>query len=182
MLGAFDNFWEGLDRANDALIAMGPVGAEVGAGEELGEKSLGEAGAILRDANASGIEAAKVAEATGDLIKSAYDLAQAEKRAEAALKAKKCLHRPYVRKPVRKAVNDAAPRTPDGKPIDPNTLKPIDGTPDLGHTPGNENWREIEQAETEGLTQEEFNDRMNDPDKYQLEDPSSNRSHEHEQP
>jgi hypothetical protein len=29
--------------------------------------------------------------------------------------------------------------------------------------------------------QREFNDRQNDPKKYQLEDPSSNRSHKHEQ-
>jgi hypothetical protein len=35
-------------------------------------------------------------------------------------------------------------------------------------------------AEAEGLTQKEFNDRMNDPDKYQLEDPSSNRSRKYE--
>ncbi len=32
------------------------------------------------------------------------------------------------------------------------------------------------------VTHKEFNDRMNDPDKYQLEDPSSNRNHQFEQP
>ena len=90
------------------------------------------------------------------------------------------LHRPYIRKAVRQTVEDAAPRTPDGRPIDPNTRQPIDGTPDFGHKPGNEFWREKAQAEREGLTQKEFNDRMNDPSKYQLEDPSSNRSHQYE--
>ena len=40
--------------------------------------------------------------------------------------------------------------------------------------------REKAKAEVEGLTQKEFNDRMNNPDLYQLEDPSSNRSHRFE--
>lgn len=90
------------------------------------------------------------------------------------------LHRPYIRKSVREAVEKAAPRAPDGRPIDPNTLKPIDGKPDLGHKHGNEFKREKDAAEAEGLTQKEFNDKMNDPKKYQLEDPSSNRSRKYE--
>jgi len=92
------------------------------------------------------------------------------------------LKRPPIRKSTRAAVHAKAPKTPDGKPIDPNTGKAIEGTPDLGHKPGNEFWREKAKAEAEGITQKEFNDRMNDPDKYQLEDPSSNRSHQFEQP
>jgi hypothetical protein len=92
------------------------------------------------------------------------------------------LHRPYIRKWVRDAVEAAAPRAADGRPIDPNTRQPIDGTPDLGHTPGVEFWRERDAAEGKGMSQQEFNDQMNDPSKYQLEDPSSNRSHQYEQP
>lgn len=65
----------------------------------------------------------------------------------------------------------------DGRPLDPNTLKPIDGKPELGHKPGLEFGREAEVAKQQGLTQQEFSERMNDPDLYQLEDPSSNRSH-----
>ena len=91
------------------------------------------------------------------------------------------LHRPYIRKSVREAVENAAQKTADGKFIDPNTGKVIDGKYDLGHKPGNEFWREKAKAEGEGLTQKEFNDRMNDPGKYQIEDPSSNRSHRYEQ-
>jgi len=90
------------------------------------------------------------------------------------------LRRPYVRKATRKAVEKAALRDAQGRPIDPNTGRPIEGKPDLGHKFGNENWREKKQAEAEGLSQGEFNDRMNDPQKYQLEDPSSNRSHRYE--
>lgn len=90
------------------------------------------------------------------------------------------LHRPYVRKDVRAEVDARAPRTADGRPIDPNTMKPIDGKPDLGHKPGHEFRAEKARAEAERLTQEQFNDRMNNPDLYQLEDSSSNRSHRYE--
>jgi RHS repeat-associated protein len=90
------------------------------------------------------------------------------------------LRRPYIRKSTREQVEAAAPRDAHGRPIDPNTGRPIEGKPDLGHKPGNEHWREKQQAEAEGLTQKEFNDRMNDPSKYQLEDPSSNRSRRYE--
>lgn len=61
-------------------------------------------------------------------------------------------------------------------------MKPIDGKPHLGHKPGHEYWREAEKASAQGLTQKEFNDRMNNPDLYQLEDPRSNRSHRFEMP
>jgi hypothetical protein len=71
--------------------------------------------------------------------------------------------------------------TADGRFIDPNTGQPITGQYDLGHKPGHEFWRERAHAEAEGLTQEQFNDRMNNPDLYQIESPSSNRSHQHEQ-
>lgn len=98
-----------------------------------------------------------------------------------ALAPKKELHRPYLRKATRAAIEAAAPRDAKGRPIDPNTLKPIDGKPDVGHKTGNEYRREKAKAEADGLSQSQFNDRMNDPSKYQLEDPSSNRSHKHEQ-
>jgi hypothetical protein len=92
------------------------------------------------------------------------------------------LRRPYVRNEVRKEVERSAPKTSDGKFIDPNTGKSIEGKYDLGHKPGNEYWREVEKAKKQGLTQKQFNDRMNNPDKYQIEDPKSNRSHFYEQP
>ena len=95
-------------------------------------------------------------------------------------KGNKPLHRPYLRKATVEEVERRAPRTPDGRPIDPNTLLPIEGKPDLGHKHGHEFWREKQKAEAEGLTQAEFNDRMNNPDLYQLEDPSSNQCHRYE--
>lgn len=92
------------------------------------------------------------------------------------------LHRPYIRQEVRQEVERRAEKNENGQYLDANTHKPIEGQYDLGHKAGHEHWREAEQAEKEGLTQEEFNDRMNNPDLYQIEDPHENRSHEHEQP
>ncbi|MCL1987660.1 MAG: HNH/ENDO VII family nuclease [Firmicutes bacterium] len=91
------------------------------------------------------------------------------------------LHRPYIRQAVRNEVERRAEKE-NGQFCDANTGKVIEGQYDLGHIAGNEFWREKEQAESEGLTQEEFNDRMNDPNLYQIEDPSSNRSHKYEKP
>ena len=45
---------------------------------------------------------------------------------------------------------------------------------------GNEFRREKAKAESEGLTQKEFNERMNDPNLYQWENPHLNRSHKYE--
>ncbi len=92
----------------------------------------------------------------------------------------KGLHRPYIRRNVRDEVNNRAPRSPEGKPLDPNTGKPIEGKPDLGHKPGHEFRTEKINAEAQGMNQKDFNNNMNNPDKYQLEDPSSNRSHRYE--
>jgi hypothetical protein len=90
------------------------------------------------------------------------------------------LHRPYIRKATRKAVETNAPRDTQGRPIDPNTHQPIDGKPDLGHVKHFEYWRMRDQAESDGLTQPQFNDLMNNPRLYQLEDPPSNRSRQYE--
>jgi len=90
------------------------------------------------------------------------------------------LRRPYLRKATREAIEVRAPRDVAGRPIDPNTGKAIEGKPDTGHKTGHEFRREKAAAEAEGLTQRGFNDRMNNPDLYQLEDRSSNRSHKHE--
>lgn len=92
------------------------------------------------------------------------------------------LHRPYIRQDVKEEVERRAEKNEQGQFLDANTHEPIEGQYDLGHKAGHEHWREAEQAEKEGLTQEEFNDRMNNPDYYQIEDPHENRSHAHEMP
>lgn len=90
------------------------------------------------------------------------------------------LHRPYIRKDVRAEVEGNAQKNENGQFLDVNTGKAIDGPYDLGHKPGHEFRTEKAKAEQEGITQKQFNDRMNDPSLYQIEDPSSNRSHQFE--
>lgn len=90
------------------------------------------------------------------------------------------LYRPYIRQSVRQEVERRAEKNEKGQFLDANTHQPIEGKYDLGHKAGHEHWREAEKAESEGLTQEEFNERMNNPDLYQIEDPHENRSHAHE--
>ena len=92
------------------------------------------------------------------------------------------LYRPYIRASVREEVERRAQKNENGQFLDANTGKPIEGQYDLGHKAGHEHWREVEKAEAEGLTQEEFNERMNNPDYFQIEDPHENRSHAHEMP
>uniref|UniRef100_UPI00196A0F9A HNH/ENDO VII family nuclease n=1 Tax=Rheinheimera baltica TaxID=67576 RepID=UPI00196A0F9A len=92
------------------------------------------------------------------------------------------LHRPYVRKHVRETVESRAKRMADGRFRDANTGLPINGKYDLGHKRGHEFRREKVKAEAEGLTQKQFNDRMNNPNLYQIEHPSLNRSHKFEKP
>ena len=90
------------------------------------------------------------------------------------------LNRPYIRADVRAEVERRAQKNDQGQFLDANTKKPIEGKYDLGHKAGFEHWRVAERAERDGLTQKDFNERMNDPDYYQVEDPSENRSHKHE--
>lgn len=92
------------------------------------------------------------------------------------------LNRPYIRDSVRAEVESRAQKNEEGQFLDANTGKPIEGQYDLGHVPGYEHRREVAKAEEEGLSQGEFNERMNNPDLYQIEDPHENRSHAHEMP
>jgi hypothetical protein len=90
------------------------------------------------------------------------------------------LNRPYIRDHVRAEVERRAPKNEAGQFLDANTGKPIEGKYDLGHKAGYEHWREVKKAEQEGLSQSEFNERMNNPDNFQIECPSENRSRKHE--
>ena len=90
------------------------------------------------------------------------------------------LHRPYIRSDIRKAVEAKAGKLPDGTFLDANTKKPINGAYHLGHKRGHEFWRKKAKAEAKCMSQEDFNDYMNNADFYQIEDPKSNMSHQHE--
>ena len=115
----------------------------------------------------------RVADKSGDL----YDAAKAVENT--ATTAKK-LHRPYIRKSTRQAVEQVAKRAPDGRFLDANTMLPINGKYDLGHVYGHEFWRERDRAMAFGWSQKQFNDYMNNPKFYQIEDPINNRSHRFE--
>jgi hypothetical protein len=164
------------------MVKDGDYGAALGKAQSAGEKATVEiAATVLTDGAAGEIMAGgRAVEVVGELGGKEV-LEQAGKDGVKVVQSQaKELRRPYVRKWVRKAVDDAAPKAADGRFIDPNTGLPIDGKPDLGHKPGHEFWREKQAAEAKGWTQKEFNDHMNNPDYYQWEDPSSNRSHQYE--
>ncbi len=102
----------------------------------------------------------------------------------------KGLRRPYIRNSTREAI-EAKANIVNGRFLDANTGLPIpggkrrknslaEGKYDLGHKPGHEHWRMKSEAEAKGMTQKEFNDLMNNPDFFQIEDPMENQSHRHE--
>ena len=91
------------------------------------------------------------------------------------------LYRPRIRNSVREEVESRAQKNENGQFLDANTGKPIEGKYDLGHKAGHEYRSALAKAEEQGLSQAEFNDLQNNPDIYQIEDPSLNRSHVFEQ-
>jgi RHS repeat-associated protein len=148
--------------ATDAKAVFAPAGTSTAGARALAAASL--ASEIVSPV--SGRDAKAGLEAAGDALEGAT----------------KGLRRPYIRVGTREKVEADAPRTSDGRAIDPNTGNPIDGKPDMGHKPGREFRKEKAKAEAQGMSQKEFNDQQNDPDIYQLEDRSSNRSRKFEEP
>ena len=57
-----------------------------------------------------------------------------------------------------------------------------DNNPVMRRDDGGEFWREKQKAMEKGWTQKQFNDYMNNPDFYRIEDPHLNRSHKFEMP
>ncbi|TFH33111.1 MAG: hypothetical protein E4G99_11895 [Anaerolineales bacterium] len=93
------------------------------------------------------------------------------------------LRRPDLRKSTREAIENFAPKTPEGIFIDPNTGELLTGDFHFGHAYGYENRRLIKEAQSRGMTQQEFNDWVNaHPEWFQIEDPASNLSHKFEKP
>ena len=117
--------------------------------------------------------------ADADAIDDIHDTTRAIDNAKKSVKE---LHRPYIRKSTREAVEKRAFRNDDGKFLDANTRTVIEGKYDLGHVYGHEFWREKQKAMEKGWTQKQFNDYMNNPDFYRIEDPHLNRSHKFEMP
>jgi len=125
-------------------------------------------------------EVVRAASAARKALDAADQIHDTAKLVEQTTDAVKTLHRPYIRKSTRQAVEAAADRLPDGRFLDFNTQLPINGKYDLGHKYGHEFWRERDRAMSLGWSQKQFNDYMNNPDFYQIEDPFINRSHRFE--
>jgi hypothetical protein len=84
---------------------------------------------------------------------------------------------------TRAKIESRARRTPEGKFIDPNTGDIIEGPYHVGHIPGREHRRLVEEARARGMTQEEFNEWVNKhPEWFQIEDAANNLSHRFEKP
>ncbi len=92
--------------------------------------------------------------------------------------------RVYIRVSTRQAILNNAERLPNGDFVDPNTGEPIpkDGPYDIGHKPDYEWWKTQAKARVEGWTRRQVIEYENNPAHYQIEDPSSNRSHLYEAP
>lgn len=85
------------------------------------------------------------------------------------------MNRVVLKYQTRAMIEAQAPKDELGFYIDPNTRRPIVGKPDIGHKPGYE-WRCIQaKARFEGWSRQQLIDFANNPNHYQLEDPSSNR-------
>ena len=126
------------------------------------------------------VRASKYADEAVQGVKTTYHAVNTADAAYDAETIVENLHRPYIRKSVREAVEAKTQRLPDGRFLDANTGAPIDGKYDLGHVYGHEFRRERKEAMKKGWSQKVFNDYMNNPDFYQIEAPSSNRSHKFE--
>jgi len=85
---------------------------------------------------------------------------------------------------TKTAILAAAPQDSAGNFIDPNTgqIIPASGPYHFGHLPGFEYWRNRDLAIQLGWTRVEFIQFENDPNHYQVEDPTNNMSHRYEQP
>ena len=92
------------------------------------------------------------------------------------------LHRPYIRQETIDAVNaNTIVDYQTGQIYDDISKKWVDSSSvELGHTTGNEFAYYRDLAESQGMTQSQFNDFMNDPDFYAWQDITSNRSRKFE--
>jgi HNH/ENDO VII superfamily nuclease with conserved GHE residues len=89
-----------------------------------------------------------------------------------------------LREDTKRAIRDAAMKTPDGDYVDPNTLAviPKDGHFHYGHKEGFEWWRTQQQARAEGWDRQQVIEYENDPSHYEIQDPVANLSHQYEEP
>ena len=165
-------------------IRQGKVGASIVDGVGLVVDAAATAFPFVPGGAGTAIKGVRAADKAVDAIKAGDRITNLEKEAEVAegvlKETTKALHRPYILKSTREAVESATERTPEGYFLDAHTRAPIYGPYDLGHTYGNEFWRHKANAKANGMDQKTFNNIMNDPLLYQIEDPHINRSRRYE--
>ena len=104
----------------------------------------------------------------------------AELRSSRVVTAADVINRPNVWATTKAKVLANAGRTPGGDLLDANTGDVIRGPFHFGHKPRYE-WRCMKKKALElGWTIQELRDNFNNPSHFQIEDPASNLSHEHE--
>lgn len=87
---------------------------------------------------------------------------------------------PYETKNGSKEPYKVNPET--GAEDDHGMTTPMPKKFDFSHNPGDEWWRYKREAEAGGYDRDRVKEDQNDPNRYHLEDPSSNRSHKYELP
>ncbi|WP_158887969.1 eCIS core domain-containing protein [Amycolatopsis anabasis] len=106
-----------------------------------------------------------------------------QKKKEEAILESLELKRPALRKSLKDAVKKAAKTNAKGEYLDANTGEAIQGEPVYGHKYGREHRRLALEASEKGMTQEQFNDWVNDhPEWFQTETKANNESHRFEKP
>lgn len=105
----------------------------------------------------------------------ASDIAKGAGKATDATK-----NRVNLRKGTVAQIKSNAPKTADGKFIDKNNGKVIEWPYDIGHKKGQEWRRRKEMHKKKCITRKEVIEAENNPNLFQIEDRSSNRSHKYE--
>jgi RHS repeat-associated protein len=138
---------------------------------------------------------AKQAKKAFKIVKAADKVDEATKQAKTIVKSKRVTsssdnsivknptdRRVYVRKNTKEQVKQNQPKNDKGELLDPNTGEVLDPKKmDLGHKPGQEWHRRKEMHKAKGSTRKEVIEEENNPDLYQYENRSNNRSREYEQ-
>jgi hypothetical protein len=174
---------------NSGRTAGHLVAAIAGAGESalgllgLGASAVGEVGSLGLATPAIAVTAAGSLALTAHGVSTANNalnnLRNDKGRVEAS--GDKTYDRVKPRKGTVNKVTENQPKNAKGEMLDPNTGQAIDPKrKDLGHKPGQE-WRKRKEMHKEkGSTRKEVIEAENNPDLYQWEDRSSNRSRTHE--
>lgn len=163
--------------AGIALVAIGGILLTVSV---VG--SPGDVGVVAGEAALGGELAADLtAEAAADTAANAAATAGEEGTADSVDVA---ATRPSLRVGTKQAIKDAAHKDENGDFFDPNTgdIQPKEGPFDYGHTYGEEWWRTQQMAREEGWSREQLIEYENQPERFQIENPTANRSHLYEKP